>query len=103
MGANMAKRLLDAGFSLTVYDTSKQAVDELVSHGAQAAASPADAADAARTAFLSLPTPDIIRAVALGPKGVHESTNVRYVFDCSTTGPTMARAVAAGLAEKNIQ
>ncbi|MBN1239381.1 MAG: NAD(P)-dependent oxidoreductase [Gammaproteobacteria bacterium] len=102
MGANMARRLLDAGFSLTVYDTSAKAVEELAAHGAQAAGSPAEAADAAKTLFLSLPTPDIIRNVALGPGGVHESRNVRYVFDCSTTGPTTAREVAAGLAEKNI-
>ena len=102
MGANMAKRLLDAGFSLTVFDTSPRAVDALVDLGARAAASPAEAADAAETLFLSLPTPDIIRAVALGPRGLHESGHVKHVFDCSTTGPSMARNVAAGLAERGI-
>ena len=29
MGAHMARRLLKAGISLTVYDTSKEATDEL--------------------------------------------------------------------------
>src|SRR5690606_37970112 len=90
MGANMAKRLLDAGFSLTVYDTSSRAVDDLAAHGAQPAASAAEAADSAETLFLSLPTPDIIHTVALGPNGVHEGGRVKQVFDCSTTGPAMA-------------
>lgn len=102
MGANMAKRLLDAGFTLTVYDTSTAAVDSLVALGARAAKSPAEAADASQTVFLSLPTPDIIHAVTCGAGGVHESKNVKHVFDCSTTGPTMARIVAAELAKKDI-
>jgi len=102
MGANMAKRLLDAGFSLTVYDTSSAAVETLVGHGAVAASSAADVADRTETVFLSLPTPDIIHRVALGPKGVHEGSRVKQVFDCSTTGPMMARTVAEELAGKGI-
>jgi 3-hydroxyisobutyrate dehydrogenase-like beta-hydroxyacid dehydrogenase len=102
MGANMAKRLLAAGFSLTVYDTSQSAVESLVAAGAQAADSPAEAASRARTAFLSLPTPDIVHQVALGPGGVHEGKGIANVVDVSTTGPQMARTLAAGLAEKGI-
>ncbi|HEX7081674.1 MAG TPA: NAD(P)-dependent oxidoreductase [Gammaproteobacteria bacterium] len=102
MGANMAKRLLDAGFSLTVHDTSERAVEALVALGARAAGSPAETAAAAEIVFLSLPTPDVVHAVALGPKGLHESGRANLVFDCSTTGPTMARTVAAELAKKNI-
>ena len=102
MGANMARRLLDAGFSLTVFDTSREAVDALVAHGAQAAASVVDAANASETVFLSLPTPEIIHRVALEAGGLVDATRVRQVFDCSTTGPSMARTVAAGLASKGI-
>jgi 3-hydroxyisobutyrate dehydrogenase-like beta-hydroxyacid dehydrogenase len=102
MGANMAARLLDAGFSLTVYDTSRKAVEELVARGAQAAASPTEVADTVETVFLSLPTPDVIRAVALGPGGLQEGSRVKYVFDCSTTGPSMARTVAAELAKRGV-
>lgn len=102
MGANMAKRLLAAGFSVTVYDTSKDAVDSLVAAGASAADTPADAASQAQTAFLSLPTPDIVYTVALGTNGVHEGKQVKNVVDVSTTGPQMARKCAAELAEKGI-
>jgi 3-hydroxyisobutyrate dehydrogenase-like beta-hydroxyacid dehydrogenase len=102
MGANMARRLLAAGFSVTVYDTSKGAVDSLIAAGAHSADSPAAAASQSPTAFLSLPTPDIVHAVALGAGGVHEASGVRNVVDVSTTGPQMARTCAAGLAAKNI-
>lgn len=102
MGANMAARLLDAGFSVTVFDTSSQAVEALAARGAQAAGSIVEAANAAETVFLSLPTPEIIHCVALEPGGLLEASRVRQVFDCSTTGPSMARTVAAGLAEKGI-
>jgi len=102
MGAHMAKRLLDAGFSLTVYDTSRAALDALAAHGAQVASSAAEVADVTEIVFLSLPTPDIIHRVALGPSGVHEGSRVKQVFDCSTTGPMMARTVAAELEKKQI-
>ncbi len=103
MGANMAKRLLAAGYSVTVYDTSKAAVDSLVEAGAVGASTPADAANAAKTAFLSLPTPNIVHTVTLGPNGVHESSTVKHVVDVSTTGPQMARTLAAELGAKGIE
>jgi 3-hydroxyisobutyrate dehydrogenase-like beta-hydroxyacid dehydrogenase len=102
MGAHMAHRLLKAGFSVTVYDTSADAVEDLVGKGAKAADSPADVASATETVLLSLPTPDIVEAVTLGAKGVIEGKRVKQVFDCSTTGPAVARVAAAGLAAKDI-
>jgi len=102
MGANMAKRLLAAGYSVTVYDTSQKAVESLVAAGADSADSPAAAASRSATSFLSLPTPDIVHQVALGPGGVHEASGIENVVDVSTTGPQMARTLAAGLAEKGI-
>lgn len=102
MGAGMARRLLDAGFSLTVHDTSPAAVESLVAHGARPAGSPAELADRAETVFLSLPMPDVVHDVALGPQGLHCGSRVKQVFDCSTTGPSMARTVAAALREKEI-
>lgn len=102
MGAHMARRLLGAGYSLTVFDTVDAAVETLVGAGAKAAASAAGAASAAETIFLSLPTPDIVESVCLGAGGVHEGSAVKQVFDCSTTGPEIARVVAEALAAKGI-
>jgi 3-hydroxyisobutyrate dehydrogenase-like beta-hydroxyacid dehydrogenase len=102
MGANMAKRLIDAGFSVTVCDTSPAAIESLVAHGASAAKTPAEAASAANTVFLSLPTPDVVREVSLGENGLFAGTSVKQVVDVSTTGPEMARAVSAALVEHGI-
>lgn len=98
----MSRRLLAAGYSLTVYDTAPAAVDALVEAGAARAASPVELASSARTVFMSLPTPEIVKNVATGPGGLLDGTEVRAVVDCSTTGPAIAREVGAALAERDI-
>ncbi len=102
MGAQMARRLLAQGLSLTVYDTSQAAIDELVAEGAAAADSVADVCSRTKTVFLSLPTPDVVEAVCLNANGVQDGSTVKHVVDCSTTGPKVARHVAAELAEAGI-
>ena len=102
MGAHMARNLLKGGCSLTVFDTSADAVNELVADGAQAAGSIAELASATTTVLLSLPTPDIVQAVTLGEGGLHQGSAVNHVFDCSTTGPEVARTVATALAAFDI-
>jgi len=102
MGGLMARRLLDKGMSLTVYDTSRQAVDDLVAAGAKGADSIPDVCSRSKVVFLSLPTPDVVEAVCLGANGIQDGSTVKYVVDCSTTGPRVARLVAADLADSGI-
>lgn len=102
MGGPMTARLLAAGHSVVVYDSSAAALDRAVQRGAQAAASVKDVCDRADVVFLSLPTPDIVLAVTLGPGGVVEGSRVKRVFDFSTIGPRAATAAAAGLSSKGI-
>jgi 3-hydroxyisobutyrate dehydrogenase-like beta-hydroxyacid dehydrogenase len=102
MGGVMASRLVEAGHALVVYDTSAPAVQSLVEKGAVAAASPKAVASAAEIVFASLPTPDVVRAVATGDKGVIAGDKVRILVDLSTTGPRVSGEVAAALAKANI-
>jgi 3-hydroxyisobutyrate dehydrogenase-like beta-hydroxyacid dehydrogenase len=102
MGAHMARRLLNAGHPLTVFDRSEKAVEELVGNGAERAGSAAEVCSRTQTVFLSLPTPDIVQSVCLGEAGVIAGTTVENVVDCSTTGPQVARIVAAELAKSDI-
>jgi 3-hydroxyisobutyrate dehydrogenase-like beta-hydroxyacid dehydrogenase len=102
MGGVMASRLVEAGHALVVYDTSAAAVQALVDKGAVAAESPAAVASAAEIVFASLPTPDVVRAVATGDNGVIAGDRVRILVDLSTTGPRVSGEVAAALAGKNI-
>jgi 3-hydroxyisobutyrate dehydrogenase-like beta-hydroxyacid dehydrogenase len=102
MGGPMARRLIAAGYDVTVYDRSEAALRPLVEAGAKAARSVAEVASAADTVLVSLPTPDIVREVALGPEGIVAGNQVRTLIDLSTTGPRVAAAVAAGLKDREI-
>jgi 3-hydroxyisobutyrate dehydrogenase-like beta-hydroxyacid dehydrogenase len=99
MGGHMARRLLAAGHSLTVFDTSKEAMDELAKSGAQVAASALEVANATEVAFLSLPTPDVVQKVCSGLTGAKKA---KIIADCSTTGPKVARIAQAELAKHGI-
>jgi len=102
MGGPMARRLLEVGYGVTIYDTSEAALAALEKLGARRAESPAAVASAAEIVIGSLPTPPIVQAVALGPKGVIEGTQVKIFIDVSTTGSVYAKRIAEGLAKKGI-
>ena len=102
MGSHMARRLVEAGHRVIVYDTRQEAIGNLAALGAIAARSPAEVADAAETVMASLPTPDVVLAVAAGPQGVIEGKRVRRFVDLSTTGAVMAQRIFKLLAARNI-
>ena len=102
MGGPMAGRLVDAGYFVHVFDQRKEAIDAIVSRGGKAASSPADMASKVETVLASLPTPEIVKQVVLGDRGIAEGTRVKTYVDLSTTGPGVAAEVAAVLAEKGI-
>jgi 3-hydroxyisobutyrate dehydrogenase-like beta-hydroxyacid dehydrogenase len=102
MGAPMARRLIEAGHRLVVYDTRNDAAAPLVAIGAALASSPQDVADRAETVMASLPEPHIVRKVAAGEGGVIHGKRVKRFVDLSTTGGRVAAEIAAGLARKNI-
>jgi 3-hydroxyisobutyrate dehydrogenase-like beta-hydroxyacid dehydrogenase len=102
MGRPMARRLIEAGHRLTVFDVRADAVQALVKLGSTAAASPRDVADRVETAMTSLPSLQISEEVALGPDGVVHGKRIKRLIDLSTTGSRTAIKIAAALAEKNI-
>jgi 3-hydroxyisobutyrate dehydrogenase-like beta-hydroxyacid dehydrogenase len=99
MGGHMARRLLAAGHSLTVFDTAKEATDELAKSGAQVASSALEVTNVTEIAFLSLPTPDVVQKVCSGLTGAKKA---KIIADCSTTGPKVARIAQAELAKHGI-
>jgi len=103
MGGPMSRRLIDAGYELTVYDPSAAALQEVVAHGAKAAGSAREVADAAAVVLTSLPTPDVVELVALGPDGLAGGSAIEIMLDLSTTGPNAAKRVAEGLAKHDVQ
>lgn len=102
MGAPIAGRLLDAGHSVHVFDARPGAIAELVSRGAIVCSSPRAVASVSKTVLLSLPTPDIVRSVTVGEDGLATGEAIRTLVDLSTTGPTMAKALAHELGARGI-
>jgi 3-hydroxyisobutyrate dehydrogenase-like beta-hydroxyacid dehydrogenase len=98
----MARRLIQGGHSLTIYDTDEATVKPFLELGAKRAGSPAEVASAAEIVLASLPTPQVVQSVALGPGGIADGTRVKIFVDTSTTGATYAKRIADGLAAKNI-
>ncbi|EPJ87502.1 MULTISPECIES: NAD(P)-dependent oxidoreductase [Pseudomonas] len=103
MGRPMARRLLEKGHSLVIFDKDPAALAELSGLGARVADSAREVADSARIVFTSLPSPAIFKAVALGPDGIVEGKAVRILVDLSTVGSRAEQEVAAGLLKHDIQ
>ncbi len=95
MGAPMARNLLKAGHSLTVFDVVQLNVDALKAAGASAAISPARAASEVELLVTMLPSSPHVKTVYLDQDGVLSGV-ARGVtlIDSSTIDPHTAREVA---------
>lgn len=102
MGTPMVKRLLDAGYDVSVFDVNADAVAQIVKTGAKTVATPAELMEGSDCVLMSLPMPEIVKTVALGEGGLVNGKGARIVIDLSTTGPGTARDVAAGLSQAGI-
>jgi 2-hydroxy-3-oxopropionate reductase len=87
----MARRLLAAGHLLSVYDVAPGAANALAEAGADVCESARAVADAAGLVLVSLPSPDVVSAVARDLAG---GSALRVYVDLSTTGPAVAEEVA---------
>ena len=103
MGAPMAQNLIKAGFSLTVFDLVKEAVDQLVKSGATAAASASDAVNGADVVITMLPASKHVEGIYLGPEGLlTKIASKALVIDCSTIAADSARKVAGAAADRGL-
>jgi 2-hydroxy-3-oxopropionate reductase len=103
MGRPMARRLIEAGHTVIVYDRDEAAVAELKAAGAQVAGSVREVANSARIVFTSLPTPAIFKQVALGDGGLIDGSAIKVLVDLSTVGSRIEKEVAEGLLAKGIE
>jgi 3-hydroxyisobutyrate dehydrogenase-like beta-hydroxyacid dehydrogenase len=99
MGGAIARRLLDAGHALTVYDRDGKACEAFAELGASVAASPQALADKCTVAFLCLPSIEASREVAAQMAG---GKALRCVVETSTVGPASVREMAALMQAHNI-
>jgi 3-hydroxyisobutyrate dehydrogenase len=95
MGGPMARNLVKAGHSLSVFDLSAASMQALVAEGARAAASPADAAREAEFVITMLPAAAHVDAVLNGEQGVlGAAARGVPIVDSSTIDPASARRLA---------
>ena len=98
------RRLIEQGQDVTVWNRTAVRMEPLVEAGAQAGASPADVAAQSDIIITCVSdTPDV-EAVILGDDGViHGAKAGSLVVDMSTISPQATQAIAAKLAEKDVQ
>lgn len=93
MGHGMAKNILEGGYPLTVLaHRNRKPVDDLMSRGAEEAASVAEMAEKAEIVFLCLPGSPEVEATVAGILDAKGATTT--IIDSSTSNPVSTRAVA---------
>jgi 3-hydroxyisobutyrate dehydrogenase-like beta-hydroxyacid dehydrogenase len=101
MGLPMSRRLLKAGFDLTVHNRSQGKVQEIAKEGAHPARSSAEITQATDILLTCLPDIATVEEVLLGPGGVMENTRPGQVLvDHSTVGVKTSRACAEAAEKK---
>jgi 3-hydroxyisobutyrate dehydrogenase len=104
MGRPMARNLLKAGFTLTVWNRSRPGIDELVAEGAAEGAGPADVARRSDIVITMVSDSPDVEEVALGANSIVEGAHDGLVhIDMSTISPDVTRRIAARLAEAGVE
>jgi 3-hydroxyisobutyrate dehydrogenase-like beta-hydroxyacid dehydrogenase len=99
MGGRMAKRLLDAGHTVTGYNRTRSKAQWLLDLGMQWGDTPAVVARAADVIFSMVAHTAALQAVTGGADGVAAGLRPGSIFvDMSTVSPTVSRTVAAQVA-----
>ena len=75
MGRPMARNLMKAGFTLTVWNRSQPGIDELVKDGAAKGSGPADVARRSDIVITIVGDSPDVEEVALGPGGIIEGAH----------------------------
>ena len=98
MGSRMARRLVDAGHELVVWNRTRAKADQLADLGATPAATPAEAAGQAEIVITMVSNPAALQAVTDGPTGITAGiAGSATVIEMSTVGPAGVSRLASVL------
>lgn len=101
MGSRVAKRLLDAGHSVTGYNRTKSKAQWLIDAGMKWADSPRLAAEVTDIVFTMVTNTTALHSVTLGEEGILAGlTRGKIYVDMSTVSPAAGRELAAQVAAK---
>lgn len=103
MGSRMARRLLDAGYALTVYNRTPEKAQPLVHAGASLAPTLRAVAEESDVILYSLADDAAVRQVVLGAEGVLDGARRgSLLIDVSTVLPDTSRAVCTAASAKSV-
>lgn len=102
MGKPMAKNLMKAGFPLTVYNRSRQPVDELSKLGAKPANSPKEVGENSEIVITIVHAANDVEQVVAGDRGLLEGMKKGIICDMSTIDPLTERRLAELAKKKGV-
>ena len=95
MGKSMCGHLLSAGYSVTVFNRTKEKASDLFTAGAKWAESPRQAAEQSDVIFSIVGYPHDVQSVLLGDDGaLHGCTEGNIIVDMTTSKPSLAIEIA---------
>ena len=101
MGGRMARRLLDAGHTVTGYNRTRSKAQWLLDAGMSWADSPKDVAGACDVTFSMVSNTEALLAITGGDNGVLAGLSPGKIYvDMSTVGPAASRELSVRVAEK---
>ena len=101
MGFPMAENLLKAGYSLTVFNRTRNKAEELSRRGATVAESPAEDGRRAQVVFLCVGDSAAVQEVSASLlQGIQPGS---VVVDCSTISPSVSRQVGEQFRQKKAE
>jgi 3-hydroxyisobutyrate dehydrogenase len=103
MGSSMCGHVLDAGYSVTVHNRTRERAEPLLERGAAWAGSPAELAVASDAVFSIVGYPNDVRDVILGEQGVLEGAAPgSVVVDMTTSEPSLAMEIHSAAKERGV-
>jgi len=104
MGGPMCGHLVSAGFDVTAFDLSSEALDRLVAAGARAARSAVECALGVEALITMLPAPPHVESVLLGSEGVIAALDPgALAIDMSTSSVAVGSRVVAAARERGVE
>jgi 3-hydroxyisobutyrate dehydrogenase len=104
MGKPMATRLVKRAYPVTVFNRSKNPIEELVSLGAKRGASPREVALLSDIVIDMVTDAPDVHQVVLGEDGVIRGSHKGLVvIDMSTNSPETASSISSGLESKGVE
>ena len=104
MGGRVAKRLLDAGHTVTGYNRTRSKAQWLLDSGMRWAGSPREVAETSDVTFTMVTNTSALHEVVYGPTGILAGLSEGKVYvDMSTISPAASKNLALQVAEKGAQ